>query len=42
MSKLPPPPRACAHPNCEKPGLVQVKGNAAWFCFEHKPHGRMK
>ena len=35
-------PKVCAHPGCQSPGLVRVTGSAAYYCFSHKPIGRMK
>lgn len=42
MTVAPSHPRACAEPGCKAEGRVQIKGNKAWFCFAHKPHGRIK
>lgn len=42
MTDRTPHAKACSEPGCKSPGLVQVKGNKAWFCFSHKPVGKMK
>lgn len=34
--------RACAEPGCKSPGRVQIVGSKSWFCFHHKPLGRIK
>jgi hypothetical protein len=31
----------CAHPGCKADGKVRVKGNTAWWCWLHKPIGKI-
>ena len=42
MSRAQPKAHACAHPNCKAPGIVQLATGKAFYCFAHKPVGRMK
>lgn len=35
-------PTHCAEPGCKLMGQVRIVGNNSWFCFQHKPLGKMR